>query len=143
MRLVRSSGGLVPRLVDSFATGTPTQTWVPFLRLHRCYPPSSSHNYSLDRWRGVSSERSEYDKTTTVDADEVKKFSKLSRKWWDSKGPMAPLHKMNGERLSFIREKLVRHFQRDPCTSTPLHGLSILDGGCGAGLLSEVRRRSG
>ena len=36
----------------------------------------------------------------TVDTAEVAKFSKLSDEWWDPKGKMAPLHKINPLRLA-------------------------------------------
>ena len=36
----------------------------------------------------------------TVDPAEVAKFSKLSDEWWDPKGKMAPLHKINPLRLT-------------------------------------------
>ena len=36
---------------------------------------------------------------STVDPAEVAKFSKLSDEWWDPRGKMAPLHKINPLRL--------------------------------------------
>ena len=41
---------------------------------------------------------------TTVDANEIAKFSRLSAEWWDPKGKMAPLHKINPLRLTYIRD---------------------------------------
>jgi len=40
---------------------------------------------------------------STVDPAEVAKFSKLSDEWWDPNGKMAPLHKINPLRLTYIR----------------------------------------
>jgi 2-polyprenyl-6-hydroxyphenyl methylase/3-demethylubiquinone-9 3-methyltransferase len=41
---------------------------------------------------------------STVDPGEVARFSKLSEQWWDPKGKMAPLHKINPLRLTYIRD---------------------------------------
>jgi 2-polyprenyl-6-hydroxyphenyl methylase / 3-demethylubiquinone-9 3-methyltransferase len=41
---------------------------------------------------------------STVDPAEVAKFSKLSDEWWDPRGKMAPLHKINPLRLTYIRD---------------------------------------
>ena len=45
---------------------------------------------------------------TTVDPAEVAKFSKLSDEWWNPNGKMAPLHKINPLRLSYIRDAACR-----------------------------------
>ncbi|WP_432715746.1 bifunctional 2-polyprenyl-6-hydroxyphenol methylase/3-demethylubiquinol 3-O-methyltransferase UbiG [Xanthobacter autotrophicus] len=79
----------------------------------------------------------------TVDPAEVARFDALGAQWWDEKGKMAPLHAMNPARLAFLRDALVRHFGRDARALRPLKGLSILDIGCGGGLLSEPLARMG
>ncbi len=79
----------------------------------------------------------------TVDPEEVARFDALGKQWWDEKGKMAPLHAMNPARLSFVRDALVRHFGRDARALRPLGGLSVLDVGCGGGLLSEPMARMG
>ena len=58
---------------------------------------------------------------------------------------MAPLHRLNPTRLRFIRDLGVRHFGRDvgPEGGGPLSGLTLLDIGCGGGLLSEPLARLG
>src|SRR4029077_9350475 len=50
---------------------------------------------------------------STVDAGEVAKFSKLSAEWWDPKGKMAPLHKINPLRLGYIRDAACRELERN------------------------------
>ncbi len=80
---------------------------------------------------------------TTVDIDEVEKFSALAEEWWDPRGKMAPLHKFNPVRLAYIRDALCRHFGRDPKQVPCLGGLRLLDIGCGAGLLCEPLTRLG
>lgn len=81
--------------------------------------------------------------TATVDPAEVARFDALGAEWWNEKGKMAPLHAMNPARLSLLREALVRHFGRDARALRPLKGLSLLDIGCGGGLLSEPLARMG
>jgi 2-polyprenyl-6-hydroxyphenyl methylase/3-demethylubiquinone-9 3-methyltransferase len=80
---------------------------------------------------------------TTVDDQEVEKFSDLADEWWDPRGKMAPLHKFNPVRLAYIRDALCRHFGRNPKQVPYLGGLRLLDIGCGAGLLCEPLTRLG
>ena len=80
---------------------------------------------------------------STVDPAEVAKFSKLSDEWWDPKGKMAPLHKINPLRLAYIRDAACRKFERNARSLSCLAGLRILDIGCGAGLLCEPFTRLG
>jgi 2-polyprenyl-6-hydroxyphenyl methylase/3-demethylubiquinone-9 3-methyltransferase len=79
----------------------------------------------------------------SVDAAEVDKFSRLADKWWDLSGEFGPLHKLNPLRVAFFRDQACKHFQRDPKASRPLAGLTVLDVGCGGGLLSEPLARLG
>ena len=90
-----------------------------------------------------SSANVSYGPATTVDPAEVAKFSKLSEEWWDPKGKMAPLHKINPLRLSYIRDAACRKFERNVKSLNCLAGLRILDIGCGAGLLCEPFTRLG
>ncbi len=80
---------------------------------------------------------------STVDAGEVARFSQLSEQWWDPKGKMAPLHRINPLRLAYIRDAVCRKFDRNPKSLSCLSGLRILDIGCGAGLLCEPLTRLG
>ena len=80
---------------------------------------------------------------STVDPGEVARFSQLSEEWWDPKGKMAPLHKINPLRLAYIRDAACRKFDRNPKSLNCLSGLRILDIGCGAGLLCEPLTRLG
>lgn len=80
---------------------------------------------------------------STVDPAEVAKFSKLSQEWWDPKGKMAPLHRINPLRLAYIRDAACRKFDRNAKSLSCLSGLRILDIGCGAGLLCEPFARLG
>jgi 2-polyprenyl-6-hydroxyphenyl methylase/3-demethylubiquinone-9 3-methyltransferase len=79
----------------------------------------------------------------TIDNDEVARFSRLAGQWWDPHGPMAPLHKFNPVRLAYIRDRAAEHFDRDATRLDSLAGLSMLDIGCGAGILAEPLARLG
>lgn len=79
----------------------------------------------------------------SVDPQEVARFSALADTWWRAKGPFAPLHKFNPVRLEFIRDRAAEHFGRDIISRRPFQGLSLLDIGCGGGLLSEPMARLG
>lgn len=81
--------------------------------------------------------------SSTVDPAEIAKFSKLSETWWDPKGKMAPLHKINPLRLTYIRDAACRKFERNAKSLNCLSGLRMLDIGCGAGLLCEPFTRLG
>ncbi len=54
-----------------------------------------------------------------------------------------PLHRLNPVRLEFIRAELVAHFSRDPRALRPFDGLSLVDIGCGGGLIAEPMARLG
>jgi 2-polyprenyl-6-hydroxyphenyl methylase/3-demethylubiquinone-9 3-methyltransferase len=80
---------------------------------------------------------------TTINPEEVAKFTAMAEQWWDPKGKFKPLHKFNPVRLSYIRDKVIAHFGRDGTKRRPLEGLRLLDIGCGGGLLCEPMTRLG
>jgi 2-polyprenyl-6-hydroxyphenyl methylase/3-demethylubiquinone-9 3-methyltransferase len=79
----------------------------------------------------------------SVDDDEVARFSRLSGQWWDAHGPMAALHKFNPVRLAYVRDRSAAHFHRDASRLDSLAGLTMLDIGCGGGILAEPLARLG
>ncbi len=81
--------------------------------------------------------------SSTIDHDEVARFERMAKTWWDERGPMATLHKFNPVRLAYIRDQAAAHFSRDPKQAGCLSGLRILDIGCGGGILSEPLARLG
>lgn len=79
----------------------------------------------------------------TLDESEVARFAAMADEWWDPNGKFRPLHAINPVRLTFIRDELCSHFQRDALSVRPLQGLRIADIGCGGGLLCEPMARLG
>lgn len=77
------------------------------------------------------------------DEAEIARFNALARDWWDPNGPMKPLHRLNPSRLGFMRGEALAHFGREARAMRPFEGLSLLDIGCGAGLVSEPMARMG
>jgi 2-polyprenyl-6-hydroxyphenyl methylase / 3-demethylubiquinone-9 3-methyltransferase len=80
---------------------------------------------------------------STVDEGEIERFSRIAEEWWDSNGKFAPLHRLNPTRLGYIRDRAASHWQRDVLSGLPLQDLSVLDIGCGGGLLCEPMARLG
>jgi 2-polyprenyl-6-hydroxyphenyl methylase / 3-demethylubiquinone-9 3-methyltransferase len=81
--------------------------------------------------------------SSSIDESEVAKFARLAHEWWDPKGSFAPLHRFNPIRLRFIRDIAAERFGRNTRERNAFHGLSLLDLGCGGGLLSEPLSRLG
>ena len=79
----------------------------------------------------------------SIDPGELEKFRALAEEWWDPNGKCRPLHKFNPVRLEYIRDQACAHFQRDTSSLTPLSELTVLDVGCGGGLLCEPLARLG
>ncbi len=83
------------------------------------------------------------DKAASIDPAEVARFEAIAKTWWDTTGPMAVLHKFNPVRLAYIRDKACARFGRDPKSMQQLEGLTLVDIGCGGGVLSEPLARLG
>ncbi len=66
-----------------------------------------------------------------VDATEINKFSALAHKWWDKTSEFKPLHDINPLRLNYID------------AAVNLRGKTVLDVGCGGGILSESMAQKG
>ena len=80
--------------------------------------------------------------TSTASPDEIAKFSAMADSWWDPSGAFQPLHKFNPARIRFVRDRLAAHFGRD-ALDQPGKGLTLLDIGCGGGLIAEPMARLG
>jgi 2-polyprenyl-6-hydroxyphenyl methylase / 3-demethylubiquinone-9 3-methyltransferase len=79
----------------------------------------------------------------TIDDEELSRFSAQAEAWWDSEGSFRALHRLNPTRLNFIRSRLLAHFRRDARQLRPFTGLTLLDIGCGGGLVAEPLARLG
>ncbi|CAH0719959.1 unnamed protein product, partial [Brenthis ino] len=79
---------------------------------------------------------------STVDAADVEKHSQLGKDWWNPNGSLIGLHRFNLVRVPFIRDGLVSCSLEDR-TILPLSKKTILDVGCGGGILSEALARIG
>ncbi len=79
----------------------------------------------------------------TVDNDEIERFSRIAEEWWDENGKFKPLHRMGPVRLQYLRDQICAHLKRNPDQLKPLAGLSVLDIGCGGGLICEPMARMG
>ena len=65
------------------------------------------------------------------DPEEIAKFEELAHRWWDKDSEFKPLHDINPLRLNFIDERV------------HLSGKTVLDVGCGGGILSESMAAKG
>ncbi|MBV2129889.1 bifunctional 2-polyprenyl-6-hydroxyphenol methylase/3-demethylubiquinol 3-O-methyltransferase UbiG [Arsukibacterium indicum] len=69
---------------------------------------------------------------TNVDPAEIAKFNDIASRWWDQDGEFKPLHLLNPTRLSYISD-----------IAAGVFGKSVVDVGCGGGILAESLARSG
>ena len=66
-----------------------------------------------------------------ADPQELEKFSQLAHRWWDPHSEFKPLHEINPLRLDWINEY------------ASLPGKTVLDIGCGGGILAESMAKAG
>ncbi len=50
-------------------------------------------------------------KTTTINKEEIDKFSKIADEWWDPDGKFKPLHAFNPIRIKYIKDNIIKHFK--------------------------------
>jgi len=81
--------------------------------------------------------------STTINKEEIQKFSKLAKEWWDVNGKFKPLHMFNPIRIEYITDFIKNHFKIKKNKTNYLSGLKVLDIGCGGGLISEPMSRLG
>ncbi len=79
---------------------------------------------------------------TTINKDEIQKFSLIADEWWNVDGKFKPLHMFNPIRIEYILDMVCDHFGTDK-NKDPLKNLKLLDIGCGGGLISEPMARLG
>lgn len=71
------------------------------------------------------------EKVKMIDIDEIAKFNTMAKDWWDPNGTSRPLHELNPTRLQFILDRC------------QISGKTVLDIGCGGGILSESLAKRG
>ena len=81
--------------------------------------------------------------SSTVNKAEIEQFSKDAPTWWDESGPFSPLHRLNPARMSYIKNQICTHYGRDEKAINALQNLSVIDIGCGGGLVCEPLARMG
>ncbi|MFZ6813705.1 bifunctional 2-polyprenyl-6-hydroxyphenol methylase/3-demethylubiquinol 3-O-methyltransferase UbiG [Undibacterium sp. Rencai35W] len=69
--------------------------------------------------------------TVNVDPAEIQKFSDLAHRWWDPSSEFRPLHEINPLRLEWINSRIA------------LAGKTVIDVGCGGGILAESMAKKG
>lgn len=69
---------------------------------------------------------------TNADFDEIAKFTRLADEWWDEQGAFKTLHDINPLRLNWIEDQACAFF------GSKLNGKTVLDVGCGGGILSHA-----
>lgn len=70
------------------------------------------------------------------DPAEIARFNALAQDWWDADGPMAPLHRINPVRMQYINQAIEKYNKN-------IASQTVLDVGCGGGLVCEPLARLG
>lgn len=71
-----------------------------------------------------------------VNEEEIAKFEKIASQWWDLTGDFKPLHQVNPLRIQFICQHIAEQKQE-------LFSKSVIDVGCGGGILTESLAKLG
>jgi 2-polyprenyl-6-hydroxyphenyl methylase/3-demethylubiquinone-9 3-methyltransferase len=92
-------------------------------------------------------------KTSTVNPQEVEQFSRIASEWWNPHGKFKPLHDINPLRIEWVLKRVhsgswivdseKEHHQPPTTSHQPLQGKTLLDIGCGGGLMCEPMARLG
>jgi 2-polyprenyl-6-hydroxyphenyl methylase/3-demethylubiquinone-9 3-methyltransferase len=79
---------------------------------------------------------------SSISENEIEKFTSISNQWWDVGGKFKILHQINPLRLEYITHKIIDHFgiKNDFASFSQL---SLLDVGCGGGLVTAPLHKLG
>jgi len=80
---------------------------------------------------------------STVNTEEIGHFEKMAHEWWDPQGSLKPLHRLNPTRITYLKKVICDHFGRNNDAFDALDKLTVLDVGCGGGLVCEPLVRLG
>lgn len=84
---------------------------------------------------------------STLDPAEIERFGRLAAEWWDGNGKFRTLHLIGPARLTFLRDEITKRFGAAGAEGAsglrPLEGFTVLDVGCGGGLVCEPLTRLG
>jgi len=87
------------------------------------------------------------DENTAIEANineaEIEKFDALAESWWDPNGRYKTVLEFNRARVTFFIANICNHFDLDVNKLTPLKGVTIIDVGCGGGLVCEALAKAG
>ena len=81
--------------------------------------------------------------STTIDQAEISRFNRLAEEWWKPKGAFKVVHAFNAARIEKLSNSFLTMMGRDNSFNELLTGLTLLDVGCGAGIVSEPMSRLG
>lgn len=77
------------------------------------------------------------DNISSIDEEELKKFSKSNQEWWDLNGEFKTLHEINPIRIDYIKSTILKHFKLPNSPIKPLKNIKLLDIGSGGGLVCK------
>ncbi len=81
---------------------------------------------------------------TSIADDEIAHFSRHAAEWWNPQGALQPLHRLNPVRIAYVRDQILAYgLGKAEDQRQPLKNISMLDVGCGGGLISEPLARLG
>ncbi len=75
--------------------------------------------------------------------EEITRFTQLAEEWWKPDGAFKVVHRFNEARLGYLRRLLPQVLSDRVAGPSNLSGLSIVDVGCGAGLVAEPLAQAG
>lgn len=82
-------------------------------------------------WQASKTQGALFMNKQNIDPTEIAKFSEHAAHWWDPEGQFKSLHDINPLRVDYINKK------------APLNGKTVIDIGCGGGILSESMAKLG